>query len=114
MNNNIILQFILGGLIVVGQTYFANNSSPFLAGVIYSAPTLFLPSVFLIKHDALSSDFALHAALMVLSLFVYDLTYAFLIKKYSKIKTTFLSFIPWVIAVMITGSSVDKVKKNFF
>ena len=108
---NTISQFVLGGLIVVGQTYFANNSSPFMAGVIYSAPTLFLPSVLFIKNAKQSSDFAVHAALMVLALFVYDISYAFLINKYSKLGTIFLSFIPWAIMVAITGLFAEKVKK---
>lgn len=101
--SNIVVQFILGGLIVVGQTYFANNASPFVAGLIYSAPTLFIPSVIFIKDKSALGSFALHAAFMLLALFTYDISYYFLLERIGKWPSLLVAFVPWVVAAVLSG-----------
>ena len=106
------VQFVLGGLIVVGQTYFANNSSPFVAGLIYSMPTLFLPSAYFIKDKKSLSSFAIYAALMVIALFTYDISYFFLLKHFSKGKTTLLAFIPWLVVALATAQLAGRLART--
>jgi len=105
----VALQFVVGGLIVVAQTYFANSSSPFVAGLIYATPMLFLPSVYFIKDKQNLSSFAIYAALMLLALFVYDISYFLLLKRFSKLQTTFLAFIPWGVAALATGHLASRL-----
>ena len=107
--NNVAIQFILGGLIVVGQTYFANNASPFVAGLIYSAPTLFIPSVVFIKDNTALKSFALHAALMLMALFVYDISYYFLVSRIGKWPALIVSFFPWLLAAFFSGRLANTI-----
>ena len=103
MSPRTALQFILGGLIVVGQTWFANHSSPYISGLIYSAPTLFLPTVYFTKSEKDLEKFALNAALMLIGLFAYDMTFYLLIRRVGKPLATFLSFGPWALAATSAG-----------
>ena len=110
--NNVVVQFILGGLIVVGQTYFANNASPFVAGLIYSAPTLFIPSAIFIKDKSSLASFALHAALMLVALFVYDISYYFLVDRFGKWVSLAVAFLPWVAVAVGMGRIANALSKT--
>ena len=84
MISEIIIKFIIGGSLVVGLSYFANNSSPFIASVLYASPTLFLSSAYFITEQKSLIKFAHQGSLMLLASIVYALSYGFLLKKYSK------------------------------
>lgn len=96
-------QFVLGGLIIVGQTWFANRASPYLAGWIYSAPTLFLPTVYFTKDVSSLRGFALNGALMLLGLFAYDISFYLLVERAGKLKAALLSFAPWAVVTAAAG-----------
>ena len=100
MISEIIIKFIIGGSLVVGLSYFANNSSPFIASVLYASPTLFLSSAYFITEQKSLIEFAHQGSLMLLASIVYALSYGFLLKKYSKPTSTLLSFIPWALIVL--------------
>jgi uncharacterized membrane protein (GlpM family) len=74
-----------------------------VAGLIYSAPTLFIPSVVFIKDDSALKSFALHAALMLVALFVYDISYYFLVARIGKWPALVVSFLPWLVAALFSG-----------
>jgi uncharacterized membrane protein (GlpM family) len=98
------LQFVLGGLAVVGQTYFANAASPFLAGLIYSAPVLMLPAAYFTHTTPNLRKMALTGGIMILASVAYDVGLWYLLGKgYSKGASLVLAFIPWLPVALATG-----------
>tara|TARA_B100000886_G_scaffold220664_2_gene153389 strand:+ start:25530 stop:25889 length:360 start_codon:yes stop_codon:yes gene_type:complete len=52
--STLIYRFIIGGIILSGSTYLANNSNPLLAGILVTIP-LELVSLFFVKEHKLYS-----------------------------------------------------------
>ena len=109
MQSRTLLQFLLGGLIVVGQTWFANHASPYIAGMIYSAPTLFLPTVYFTDGQKELESFALNAALMLVGLFAYDISFYLMVSKLGKTRAALLSFGPWAFAAGAAGHMASRL-----
>lgn len=109
MQSQALLQFVLGGLIVVGQTWFANHASPYVAGLIYSAPTLFLPTVYFTDGRKELERFALNAALMLVGLFAYDVSFYLMVSRLGKARAALLSFGPWALVAGAAGHVASRL-----
>ena len=65
--NKYLLQFFLGGAIIVSLAHFSNSSSPIIASIIYALPTLFLSSAFFISEKENLINFSYQGSLMLFS-----------------------------------------------
>lgn len=99
--NKYLLQFFLGGMIIVSLAHFSNSSSPIIASIIYALPTLFLSSAFFISEKENLINFSYQGSLMLFSSIAYAVSYGYLLNYYSKTTTTFLAFIPWSMVALI-------------
>lgn len=92
-----ISQFIIGGTILAGASYCANNVSPFMASVLVTVPLELLTLFFIHKETKLKS-FALNAITMSIAT-IFPVLFYFIIRPYNFINTNvekIASLIFWI------------------
>ena len=79
---DILIPFLIGGVVVALTVVLANHASPMVAGISYWYPIVFITSVLLMKDHEVSNDFAKNALPAGFMIFLYIAIYYLLTKKY--------------------------------
>ena len=104
--SEMIVQFLVGGTVIVAQTHFANAASPFYAGLVYAAPVLMIPSGYFTKKEGNLKNMAITGAFMILASVVYDLALWFLLSRgVGKEAALALALLPWLPTAWWLGKS---------
>lgn len=102
--SEILIQFLVGGTVIVAQTHFANAASPFYAGLVYAAPVLMIPSGYFTKKATNLESMALTGAFMIMASVVYDLSLWFLLRRgIGKEAALVLALLPWLPTAWLLG-----------
>ncbi len=99
-----LIQFLIGGSVIVAQTYFANQASPFYAGLVYAAPVLMLPAGIFTRSVPNLQKMAITGAFMIGASVVYDTALWYLLRRgVGKAAALVLALVPWLPAAWWLG-----------
>ena len=105
LNSELLISFIIGGIMVATITYFVKKTHPEIGAIIWSLPTLLLPSIIILWKTNVEKkkirDFLIIAIPYILLTLAWIISFVICLNKMLFVNALVCSFCSWGVVALL-------------